>query len=174
MNADSEKLHWEAGVINNESVTWCTDRACRLHNGGIQLVSPACTRKPQQPATAPSIHSTIVMKPRGLNGARFLFSTFSTGFSSSESDANVNDKDLQNWNWGEKKDWSPLCLALNPSCTLPAKFLVALALWFHGCVDKELIEDIPLQTTVHEPISKHETTPTVYIEKFYLFVSYSM
>lgn len=32
------ETRWEAILINNERITWCTDRGCWLHNGSIQLV----------------------------------------------------------------------------------------------------------------------------------------
>lgn len=54
---------------------------------------------------------------------------------------NMDPKKGQCWNWKRQK---PCVLVWNPCCALPSQFLVVLALWFHGCMNKQLIEDIPL------------------------------
>lgn len=40
---------------------------------------------------------------------------------------------------------------------------MVLILWFQGCMNEQLTEEIPLWTTVDRPISKHNPAPTLYI-----------
>lgn len=94
MNMDSEKLQAERlTLINNESVTCCTDRGCQLRNGGIQLVF--CMQKAANEnwsGQQPHLYS-IMMKSCGSYSARsFFFVLYSV---SRYSHKNMDGKDAQ-------------------------------------------------------------------------------
>lgn len=62
------------------------------------------------------------------------------------------------WYWGEN---TPKHEAWNPCCSSPSQLLVVLILRFHRRMNKQLIKQIPLTTTIHKHIIRHKPLSVV-------------